>query len=364
MTIQRIGVLTGGGDAPGLNAVIRAVTKAAIGQHGWEVTGIEDGFDGLVLPNKTRPLTLDSVRGILPLGGTILGTTNRGNPFAYAVTVGDKTEVRDVSDDVIRRCSELALDALVVIGGDGSLSIANELHEKGLSVVGVPKTIDNDIAATDRCFGFQTAVLTATEALDKLHTTAESHHRVMLLEVMGREAGWIALECGLAGGADAILIPEIPFTMDCIYDMIHVREQCGRKFSIVVVAEGAKPLGGKEIYQDAGQAGGRLPRLGGIAVQVGAEIEITTGKETRVTVLGHVQRGGSPIPFDRVLGTRFGAGAVDLIAEGRFGDMVALRGTDIVPVRLADAIGRPKLVSPQGQLVKVATQMGICMGQD
>jgi phosphofructokinase-like protein len=363
MTIQRIGVLTGGGDAPGLNAVIRAVTKAAIGQHSWEVTGIEDGFDGLVLPNKTRPLTLDAVRGILPLGGTILGTTNRGNPFAYAVTVGDTTEVRDVSSDVIRRCTELGLDALVVIGGDGSLSIAKELFEKGLNVVGVPKTIDNDIAATDRCFGFQTAVLTATEALDKLHTTAESHHRVMLLEVMGREAGWIALECGLAGGADAILIPEIPFTMDCIYDMIRVREQCGRKFSIVVVAEGAKALGGHEIYQDAGQAGGRLPRLGGIGVQVGAEIERVTGKETRVTVLGHVQRGGSPIPFDRVLGTRFGAGAVDLIAAAKFGDMVALRGTDIVHVHLADAIGRPKLVSPRGQLVETALQLGICMGQ-
>ncbi len=362
MTIKRIGVLTGGGDAPGLNAVIRAVTKTAITRHGWEVIGIEDGFDGLVAPGKTRPLCLEDVRGILPRGGTILGTTNRGNPFSYAVQVGDKVEVRDVSADVIARCQALGLDCLVVIGGDGSLHIALELAEKGLNVVGVPKTIDNDIAATDRTFGFQTAVLTATDALDKLQTTAESHHRVMILEVMGREAGWIALESGLAGGADAILIPEIPFQMQCIYDMIRQREESGRKFSIIVVAEGAIPAGGQQVYQDAGQAGGRLPRLGGIAMQVGREIERQTGKETRVTVLGHLQRGGTPIPFDRNLGTRFGAAAVRLAAQGEFGYMVALRGTKIVSVPIAEAIGQLKLVPLDGDLVQTAREMGVCLG--
>lgn len=362
MMVKKIGVLTGGGDAPGLNAVIRAVVKAAIGQHGWEVVGIEDGFDGLVLPDRAHPLTLESVRGILPRGGTILGTTNRGNPFAYAVQTGDKVEVRDVSGEAIARCHELGLDCLVVIGGDGSLHIALELMEKGLRVVGVPKTIDNDIAATDRCFGFQTAVLTATDALDKLHTTAESHHRVMLLEVMGREAGWIAMECGLAGGADGILIPEIPFEIQTVCDMVHRREQAGSKFSIIVVAEGACPRGGKEVYQDAGQVGGRLPRLGGVSVQVAADIEKATGKETRVTVLGHLQRGGSPIPFDRVLGTRFGAGAIRLIAEHKFGHMVALQGMNVGSVHLADAVGRPRLVPLDGDLIRTARDMGICLG--
>jgi 6-phosphofructokinase 1 len=362
MTIKRIGVLTGGGDAPGLNAVIRAVVKAAIGQHGWEVMGIEDGYDGLVSPDRAHPLSLAAVRGILPRGGTILGTTNRGNPFAYAVQMGDKVEVRDVSDEAIARCHDLGLDCLVVIGGDGSLHIALELMEKGLRVVGVPKTIDNDIGATDRCFGFQTAVMTATDALDKLHTTAESHHRVMLLEVMGREAGWIALECGMAGGADGILIPEIPFKIQTVCDMINRRDASGSKFSIIVVAEGACPSGGREVYQDAGQAGGRLPRLGGVSVQVAVDIEKATGKETRVTVLGHLQRGGSPIPFDRVLGTRFGAAAVRLIAERKFGHMVALQGMNVGSVHLADAVGRPRLVPLDGDLVRTARDMGVCLG--
>lgn len=361
-SVQRIGVLTGGGDAPGLNAVIRAVTKAAILQHGWQVIGIEDGFDGLVLPGKTRPLTLESVRGILPRGGTILGTTNRGNPFAYAVKVGDRVEVRDVSDTVIARCKELGLDCLVVIGGDGTLHIALELFRKGLMLVGVPKTIDNDIAATDRTFGFQTAVLTATEALDKLHTTAESHHRVMILEVMGRDAGWIAIEAGLAGGADGILIPEIPFRIECLCDMIRRREESGRNFSIVVVAEGARPVGGQQVFQDTGQVGGELPRLGGIGQRVAQEIARLTGKETRVTVLGHLQRGGSPIPFDRVLGTRYGTAAVRLIAQGKFGHMVALRGTEIVDVPLEQAVGRLKYVPLDGDLIRTAREMGICLG--
>lgn len=364
MTIKRIGVLTGGGDAPGLNAVIRAVTKAAVCQHDWEVIGIEDGFEGLLTSGKAAPLTLETVRGILPRGGTILGTTNRGNPFAFAVQVDGKTVVRDVSDDLIARCRDLGLDCLVVIGGDGSLHIALELLEKGLRVVGVPKTIDNDIGATERCFGFQTAVLTATEALDKLHTTAESHHRVMLLEVMGRDAGWIALESGLAGGADAILIPEIPFKVSCVTDMIRRREKSGRKFSIVVVSEGAKPEGGAAVYQDAGQAGGRLPRLGGISVDVARAIEKETGKETRTTVLGHLQRGGSPIPFDRVLGTRFGCGAVRLAAERKFGHMVAIQGGAITSVHLADAVGKPRLVPLDGDLVRTARDMGVCMGDD
>ena len=231
-------------------------------------------------------------------------------------------------------------------------------------MVGVPKTIDNDIGATERCFGFQTAVLTATEALDKLHTTAESHHRVMLLEVMGREAGWIALESGLAGGADAILIPEIPSRVSCITEMIRRRERSGRKFSIIVVSEGAKIEGGAEVYLDAGQPGGRLPRLGGISVLVAQEIERATGKETRVTVLGHLQRGGTPIPFDRVLGTRFGCGAVRLIAEHKYGHMIAIQGGALASVHLADAVGKPRLVPLDGDLVRTARDMGVCLGDN
>lgn len=359
---QCIGVLTGGGDCPGLNAVIRAIVKTAVEQYGWRVIGIEDGFDGLLV-NRTRPLLIEDVRGLLPRGGTILGTTNRGNPFSFHVQVGNHIETRDRSDEVVANFYALGLDALVVIGGDGSLKIAREMMAKGLPIVGVPKTIDNDITGTDLTFGFDTALVTATEAIDKLHTTAESHHRAMVVEVMGRNAGWIALEAGIAGGADAILIPEIPFRYDALQAMVEQRDKMGRKFSIIVVAEGAVPVGGKEIYQESTPAGG-LPRLGGIGALVAAELEHRTGREARTLVLGYLQRGGSPDPFDRLLATRFGAAAVHLIANREFGKMVALHGWRVAAFPIADAVGQLKRVPPDGELVRAARDMGIVFGDE
>lgn len=361
MAIKRIGVLTGGGDCPGLNAVIRAVVKAAILQHGWEVIGIEDGFEGLIEPGRTRPLTLADVRGLLPRGGTILGTTNRGNPFAYRKVVDGQEIIYDASPQVVEHIEQLGLDVLIVIGGDGSLSIALDLTRLGVPIVGVPKTIDNDLACTDVTFGFDTALNTATDAIDKLHTTAESHHRVMLVEVMGRNAGWIALTAGLAGGADVILIPEIPFKVEAICACVKEREQQGAKFSIVVVAEGAAPAGGQQVFQSSGD-GRAIPRLGGIADRIGRQIMVCSGKETRVTVLGHLQRGGSPSPFDRILATRFGTAAIRLAAEGGFGQMVALQGTRVEAVRIEDAVRIPKRVDPEGEMVQTARDLGISFG--
>lgn len=361
-SIRRIGVLTGGGDAPGLNAVIRAVVKTAINEYGWEVVGIEDGYEGLLFERPARTLTTDDVRGILHQGGTILGTSNRGNPFAYEVMVNGKEEVRNLSEDAMRRIRDLGLDCLIVIGGDGSMKIALELAKLGARIVGIPKTIDNDLNATDITFGFDTALHTATDALDKLHSTAESHHRVMILEVMGRDAGWIALESGMAGGADVILIPEIPFKPESVCRSIEARDHAGRRFSLIVVSEGARPIDGSQVYQEAGGAG-RLPRLGGIGNQLAEMIRARCSHDVRVTVLGHVQRGGSPSPFDRILATRLGAGAVRLIAEGQFGKMVALRNTRIVPVDLVDAIGVPKRVQPDGELATTARGMGLSLGE-
>lgn len=359
--VRRIGVLTGGGDCPGLNAVIRAVVKTAINDYGWEVIGIEDGFEGLILPDKARPLGIADVRGILPRGGTILGTTNRANPFAYPVrTPAGGWERRDVSAQVMARLGELRLDALVVIGGDGSLHIAQRFLELGAAVVGVPKTIDNDIAGTDVTFGFDTAVNTATEAIDRLHTTAESHHRVMVLEVMGREAGWIALQAGLAGGADVILIPEIPFRFEPIVDHIRSRKARGARFSIVVTAEGAYPAGGERVYQ-AGLDPFVGRRLGGIGEVVGQELARRLDMEVRTTVLGHLQRGGSPSAFDRVLASRFGASVVHLIAQGQIGRMVALRGETVTHIPIAEAIRQQKLVPLDGDLVRTARDLGICL---
>ncbi|MGH2375443.1 MAG: 6-phosphofructokinase [bacterium] len=357
---RRVGVLTGGGDCPGLNAVIRAVVLSALG-HGWDVVGIEDGFDGL-LHERTRPLNREDVRGILTHGGTILGTSNRGNPFAWTIERDGRTEVIDASRMVLGRLDVLNLDALVVIGGDGTLHIAHLLHEMGAPIVGIPKTIDNDIAATDVTFGFDTAFETATEAIDKLHSTAESHHRVMVVETMGRNAGWIALESGLAGGANSVLIPEIPFQLDAVERTIGERAGRGRPFSIVVVAEGAHPVGGAQVYQDTGGPG-KLPRLGGIGVQVANALAAATGRETRCTVLGHLQRGGSPTPFDRLLATRFGVLSVECVEEERVGRMVALRGTTVVDVPIAEAVAEPKRVSPDGELVRAARELGISMGE-
>jgi ATP-dependent phosphofructokinase / diphosphate-dependent phosphofructokinase len=361
-SIHRIGILTGGGDAPGLNAVIRAVVKTALNQYGWEVLGIEDGYEGLLFKREARRLTTEDVRGTLHLGGTILGTSNRGNPFAYSVTVNGREEIRNLSQDAMEHIRELGLDCLIVVGGDGTMNIALQLSKLGARVVGIPKTIDNDLNATDITFGFDTALHTATDALDKLHSTAESHHRVMILEVMGRDAGWIAIESGLAGGADVILIPEIPFRPESVCQSIEARDLAGRKFSLVVVAEGARPIHGSIVYQEAGGAD-RLPRLGGIGNQLAEMIRSMCSHDVRVTVLGHVQRGGSPSPFDRILATRLGTAAVHLIAAGGFGKMVALRNTQIVPVDMQDAIGVPKRVQPDGELARVARGLGISLGE-
>ena len=349
--IRCIGIATGGGDAPGLNAVIRAATRAAILKYKWKVIGIPDGFDGLIWPEKSFELTLKEVSGILPRGGTILGTTSRGNPFQYK-TGENRGEVRDISDQVIANTGKLGIDAIISIGGDGSQKIGHELFLKGMKIVGVPKTIDNDLSATDVTFGFDTALHTATDAIDKIHTTAASHRRVMVVEVMGRDCGWIALEAGIAGGAHIILIPEIPFTIKRVCEQIGERENVGRRFTIVVVAEGVKlPPDLKENR-----------RASGVGNLIGNAIATGANKEVRISVLGHIQRGGSPSPFDRILATRFGVAAVDLIAAGGFGMMVALRGESIVSVDLAHAIGHLKSVDPQAEMVRTARAIGIGFG--
>ena len=358
---KRIAISTGGGDAPGLNAVIRAVTKMAISEYGWEVIGIRDGFDGLIKPDLIMPLGLDEIRGIIARGGTILGTTNRGNPFKYPVVVDGETRMTDISDQVIERAQELGIDALVLIGGDGTLGIGHQLVAKGLNVVGVPKTIDNDLESTDVTFGFDTALITATEAIDKLLTTAESHHRVMVLEVMGRTAGWIALQAGLAGAVNVILLPEIPFDMEKVAQVVYERSEAGKSYSIVVVAEGAAPLGGEAIYADF-DVTKNVARFGGVGNWVGNEIAKRTGLETRVTVLGHLQRGGTPSPFDRILGTRLGVEACRLVAEGLFDRMVCLRGSSVTSVPMAQALDRLKLVDPEGELVRTAKATGVYFG--
>jgi 6-phosphofructokinase 1 len=350
--IRCIGIATGGGDAPGLNAVIRAATRAAILEHQWKVIGIPDGFDGLIWPEKSFELTLDSVSGILPRGGTILGTTNRGNPFHYKSEENGQEVVRDISEQVIANAKQLGIDAIITIGGDGSQKIGFELFQKGLKMVGVPKTIDNDLSATELTFGFDTALHTVSDAIDKIHTTAASHHRVMVVEVMGRDCGWIALAGGIAGGAHVILIPEIPFTIKSVCDFIAQRERGGRDFTIVVVAEGVKPP--PEFKENR--------RGGSVGILIGNAIASGSKKEVRISVLGHIQRGGSPSPFDRVLATRFGVAAVELIAKGEFGKMVALRASSIVAVDMADAIGKLKAVRPNGELVRTARAIGIGFG--
>jgi len=350
--IRCIGICTGGGDAPGLNAVIRAAVKCAILKYHWQVVGIPDGFDGLIWPEKSRPLTLHDVSGILPRGGTILGTTNRGNPFHYCTIENGVEVVRDISDQVIANSRQLGIDAIISIGGDGSQKIALDLFKKGMNIVGVPKTIDNDLSATEVTFGFDTALVTATDAVDKIHTTAESHHRIMVVEVMGRDAGWIALQAGIAGGAHVILIPEIPFSIDKICEHVAFRESFGKRFTIIVVAEGVKvPVEWQE-HRRTGSVGNRI----GDAVSRGAK------KDVRVSVLGHIQRGGSPTPFDRILATRFGVAAVDLIAEGGFGKMVCLHNTQIEAVDIAHAVGQLKTVDPHGQIVNTARSIGISFG--
>jgi ATP-dependent phosphofructokinase / diphosphate-dependent phosphofructokinase len=361
--MKRYAILTGGGDAPGLNAVIRAVVKTAQGENQAEILGVRNGFEGFLEPGGVFPLTRDSVRGILPRGGTILGTANRGNPFARRTVRDGKEVIEDVSDLVIENIRQLELDALIIVGGDGTLHIAQQMFEQGIPVVGVPKTIDNDIGGTEFTFGFDTAVTTATDAIDKLHTTAESHHRVMVLELMGRDAGFIALHAGLAGGADIILIPEIPFQFEAICRKITQRIERGSTFSIISVAEGAHPAGGSKEYRTTGDEI-YIPRLGGIGERVAAFVNQSCGVEARVTVLGHLQRGGGPSAFDRWLASRFGAAAVREAGRQNFGVMVALQAGDIVSVPIKEALATPKRVPLEGDIIRTARGMGIVFGDE
>lgn len=360
---KTIAILTGGGDCPGLNAVIRGVVRSAVGLYGWRVIGIEDGFEGLIETPRWRELDLDAVRGILSRGGTIIGTSNRGNPFAYPVENNGKIVLTDISDRVIENFRNLGADVLIAVGGDGTLRIAQGLFEKGLPVIGVPKTIDNDLQATDVTFGYSTAVSIVTEALDRLHTTAESHHRVMVVEVMGRDAGWIALESGIAGSADAILIPEISFSLPDLCQAIKHRAEQGSRFSIVVVAEGASAADGEKNLKKSADENLGVERLGGIGQRIGALLEDCLDMETRVVTLGHLQRGGSPTPYDRILASRFGVKAVELIAAERFGEMVALRGRHIEGVSIASAVANLNRVDPQGELVTTAQSLGILVSR-
>jgi 6-phosphofructokinase 1 len=344
-----------------LNAVIRAVVKSAL-RDGWSVYGFEDSTDGLLRGGRYRELTETDVSGILDRGGTILGTSNSSNPFAFPVREPNGgRRVVDRSGEVLETAQSLGLGALIAVGGDGTQSISHRLFQRGLPVIGVPKTIDNDIGATDLTFGYNTAVNVATEALDRLHSTAEAHRRVMILEVMGRHAGWIALSAGMAGGADVILIPEIPYRLEKVVQKIEQRTLAGRRFSLIVVAEGAFPVGGRVVtQQDHGD--GRGARLGGIGHFLRRQLAGQVDAETRVTVLGHLQRGGAPSPFDRVLATRFGTAAVWLATEGRFGRMVALQGDRVTSVPLAEAVGRPRRVPVEGELVRTARSTGVSFG--
>jgi 6-phosphofructokinase 1 len=359
---KRIGILTAGGDCPGLNAVIRAVTKTAINDHHMEVVGIEDGYAGLI-EGRYHDLDWMRVSGILHTGGTILGTSNRDNPFKYPVrdSRGDLMFM-DVSDRAVENFKKMDLDVLVAVGGDGTMAITGKLLQKGIPVVGIPKTIDNDLAETDVTFGFDSAVAVATDALDRLHTTAQSHHRVMILETMGRYAGWIALYAGIAGGGDVILIPEIPYDMNKIYDRLEERSKQGKRFSLIVAAEGAKPEGGQYTVHRQVQESTDPIRLGGVGQKLADEIEDRIGVESRVTVLGHLQRGGSPTPYDRILGTRLGSKALELIDNNQFGKMVAVKGNEIVAVPMEDVAGKTRLIEADSEMIKVARSIGSIFG--
>ncbi len=356
-TKKKIAINTGGGDAPGLNAVIRAAVLSAL-NRGWEAYGIRRGYMGLLGEDEIVPLTRETVRGITHLGGTILGTTNRGNPFAWPITQPDgRTSEIDRSDELVANFKKHGFEALIAIGGDGSLRIAHELSQKGVPVVCVPKTIDNDIPGTPLTFGFLTAVYVATDAIDRLHSTAQAHQRVMVVEVMGRNTGWIALFAGVAGTADVILIPEIPYDIEKVCDKVMERERAGRRFSIVVAAEGAYPAGGTPVFQDPVQK-----RLGGVCEIVANQIGERTGKEARALALRHLQRGGSPISYDRLLALRFGAAAIRCIEQGHFGCMVALDPPDVETIPLDEAVRTLKKVPVDGDVVATARALGISFG--
>lgn len=358
----KIAINTGGGDAPGLNAVIEAVTMSAY-NRGWEVYGIKNGYQGLIDTDEIIRLTPDKVRNISSTGGTILGTTNRGNPFAMPIKKADgEIEIKDVSDIILENFRRLRFDCLVAVGGDGSLKIANDFFEKGMPIIGVPKTIDNDLGGTVITFGFDTAVSIATEAIDRLHSTARSHDRVIVVEVMGRRAGWIALNSGISGNAHVILIPEIPFNIDKVCDHIMGLELEGIKYAVIVAAEGAIPQGGTEIIKEGAKGGRQDVVLGGVAEYVAKEVAQKTGKDTRSLVLGHLQRGGSPTTFDRLLSLRFGAAAVRAIEEKKFGHMVALHPPEVTTVPLKEALNTMKRVPLDGDTIKTAREIGICLG--
>ena len=356
---MRIAILTGGGDAPGLNAVIRSVVKnAAI--RGDTIIGLDDGFRGLIEPNQWRRLELADVTGIFREGGTILGTTNQVNPLAYRTPDGRVVDCLSVCVD---RCRALSLDALIVVGGDGTLAIAYELSKRGVPIVGIPKTIDNDVVETEASVGFDTAVSAATEAIDRLHTTAEAHHRIMVVEVMGRYSGWIALHAGIAGGADVILIPEIPYNIANVAEHIVERERLGARFSIVVAAEGAKSIDGQQTVLERGSAT-VAERLGGIGAKLAASLEHASGREARSLLLGHLQRGGAPTSTDRILASRFGVRAMELVAARQFGTVVTLRSSEIGTVALERVVGRTKQVSPDSEIVRAASGVGISFGNE
>lgn len=361
MSIKKIGILTAGGDCPGLNAVVRAVSKNAL-RHGVEVLGFKNGFDGLVR-NEFLEIDEHAVSGILTLGGTILGTSNIANPFRYTLEpFGTPQEPKDLSSVAMHNFKANGLDALIAIGGDGTLHMAQQFVDMGMPVVGIPKTIDNDLSCTDLTFGFDSAMSVATDAVDRIHTTAQSHHRVMIIETMGRYAGWIALRSAIAGGGDIVLIPEIPYNEKVIADFIMERRAKGKNFSIIVAAEGAKNEAGEQAVTRTVAASTDPVRLGGIGYKISDMVEQTCHVESRVVVLGHLQRGGTPTPFDRWLSTRFGARAMDLVLEQKFGYMVALQGLSIGECKIADAISKLKLVDPNGEEVKTALEVGMSFG--
>jgi len=358
---KRVGILTGGGDCPGLNAVISAIVKTAERDYDWEVVGFLDGYEG-VIENRFVTLGLKDVSGIMARGGTILGTSNRANPFRFPVLQEEDYVYLDRSSQAVRNFEALGLEALIAIGGDGTMSASARMLDKGLPVVGVPKTIDNDLWGTDVTFGFDSALTVATEAIDRIHTTAQSHHRIMIVEVMGRYAGWIALGSGMAGGGDIILIPEIPYDVNAISDRIKERNSRGKRFSIVVVGEGAKPVGGEMVIKQRIANSPDPIRLGGVSHQLAAQLEGLLNIEARVTILGHLLRGGSPTAFDRLLATRFGVEAMNQVARGNVGTMVVLRGsqTDTIPIK--DAAGKIRRVTPDHPWVRMATSIGISLG--
>ncbi len=358
---RSIAILTGGGDCPGTNAVIRAVAKKAIIQFGMEVIGIEDGYEGLV-SRQWRKLRYEDVSGILTEGGTILGTSNKADPFRYGIQKGKKLVYRDLSKSVIANIKKLGVECLVCIGGDGTLFVSNKFHMQGVPIVAVPKTIDNDLRGTDVTFGFDTAVSIATEAIDRVHTTAQSHHRVMIVEVMGRTAGWLALYSGVAGGGDIILIPEIPYSIEAIIRKVKDRYRMGKRFSIIVVSEGAKPMGGDVVIRQIVKNSPEQVRLGGVSFVIGHQIEQATGIETRQVILGHLQRGGTPTPADRVLATRLGTKAVELIEARQYGYMAAVKGNDIKAVSIEEAAKGPRNVPIEHPLITSARSVGTCFG--